>query len=113
MDNNKKQIIVMGITSIVLSILTAIQPIIILLNMLTGNAKDKYYGYSLHLTIIIFLEAVPLLLSLILGAIAYSKYRENKKLYQKSKLIALLGLSLPITGALLIILDLLLDTFVF
>ncbi len=113
MSSEEKQIKAWGVTAIILSTLVIIPSIILLFNMLTGTSRQTQYGYSMYATMLVFLGSIPSLLSIIFGIITYSKYHKNKRLYYNSKKLALFALLLPISSAVLIIFDLLLDTFVF
>ena len=113
MKNKEKQINTLGTISITLSIFIIIPSIILLLNMLTGISRQAQYGYSMYAATLVFLGTIPSLLSIVLGIIAYSKYHKNKQICQNSKKIALFALLLSISSAIMIVLDLLLDTFIF
>lgn len=113
MSSKEKQIKAWGVTAIILSILVIIPALILLFNMLTGTNRQAAVGYSMYATMLSVLGFIPLLLSIIFGIITYSKYHKNKQLYYHSKKLALFALILSISSAVLIIFDLLLDTFVF
>ena len=113
MNNKKDHIKTLGTVAIILSVLVGIPSIMLLHSMLIGVGKQFQSGYSMYAAMLVFLGAIPALLGIILGTITYLKYHKNKQLCQNSKKLALFALLLPILSAILIILDLLLDTFVF
>lgn len=113
MNNEKEQIKDWGTMAIILSLSVGIPSVMLLLGMLIGTGKQSQYGYSMYVTMLVFLGTIPALLGIVLGAITYSKYHKNKHLHRNSKKLASFALLLPILSAILIILDLLLDTFVF
>jgi fumarate reductase subunit D len=113
MYKKEKEIKHLGITAIVLSVLVIIPSIILLLNMLTGANRQAQYGYSMYTFMLSMIGAIPTLLSIIIGIIAYCKYHKNKQSFQNLKELASYALALPVVSAVLIILSLLLDTFVF
>lgn len=113
MNNKEKQIKALGTISIIFSILVIIPSIILLFNMLTGTDRQMQSGYSMYAAALVILGTIPSLLSIVLGIIAYSKYRKNKQICQNSKKIALFALLSSISSAIIMVLDLLLDTFVF
>ena len=111
--SKEKQLKKLGTTAKILSLLVIIPSIMLLFIMLTGINKQTQYGYSMYAMVLAVLGFIPSLLSIIFGIITYSKYHKNKQLYHNSKNIALSALLLSISSAIMIILDLLLDTFVF
>jgi len=113
MNNKEKQIKALGTISIIFSILVIIPSVILLLSMLTGTGRQVQYGYSMYSVMLVFLGTVPSLLSIILGIITYSKYRKNKQICHNSEKIAFFSLLLSISSAIIMVLDLLLDTFAF
>lgn len=113
MNNEKEQIKDWGTMAIISSLSVGIPSVMLLLGMLIGTGKQAQYGYSMYVTMLVFLGTIPALLGIVLGAITYSKYHKNKQLYRNSKKLASFALLLPILSTILIILDLLLDTFVF
>ena len=113
MNDKKEQIKTLGTLAIILSVSVGVPSAMLLLSMLIGVGRQIQYGYSMDVLILVFLGTVPTLLGIILGTITYSKYHKNKRLYRNNKKLASFALLLPILSAILIILDLLLDTFVF
>lgn len=114
MKRKKEQIKNLGMAAISLSASIGIPSIILLLSMLIGIGKQFQYGYSMYIAMLIFLGVIPLLLSIILGIITYIKYRKNRHILPTTiKKIALLALLLPLLSAILVFLDIILDTFVF
>ena len=121
MNNKEKQIKVWGVTTIFISILVIIPSITLLFNMLTGASKQLQYGYSVYAFALVLLGSIPSLISIVFGIITYSIYHKNRQLlyttnmqlYYNRKKLALFALLLSISSAVLIILDLFLDTFVF
>ncbi|MBQ2695405.1 hypothetical protein IJG04_02085 [Candidatus Saccharibacteria bacterium] len=113
MSDKKKQIKYYGITAIILSLPVVIPSIILLLSMLSGVGKQTQYGYSLYATFLVVLGTIPSLLSIIFGIISYSKYHKDKHLYQNYKKLITFALLSSIMSAVLMILDLILDTFIF
>ena len=113
MSSKEKQIKAWGVTTIILSILVITPALILLFKMLTGTNRQAEIGYSMYAFMLVLLGSIPSLISIVFGIITYSKYHKNKQLYYNSKKLALFALLLSISGAVLIIFDLLLDTFVF
>lgn len=114
MDNKEKRIKILGNIAKILSILVAIPSIILLFNMLTGKERQSQYGYSMYTTMLLLFGTIPALISIILGAKAYSTYRKNKQsLSIETKKRASSALIMPISCAALMLLITLLDTFVF
>lgn len=112
MNDKEKHINTLGIISIALSILIIAPSIRLLLDAITETSKQPSYNYSMYVLILIVLGTIPSLLSMILGIMAYSKYRKNKQICQNSKTIAFLAILLSISGATIMILDLLLEAYV-
>ncbi len=105
---------VLGILSIAISLPMILASIGLLIKMMAGIDRNPQYGYSMGVVFLLFLGIIPSILSIIFGAIAFSKFHKNEKFSSpKMRTFAIVALSMPIASLALILFDAFLDAFLF